>query len=314
MPPTLYIEMHSKHVGELNKLKILQCLASGDVDGKSTMSITTETGFHRDTVHTLSKQLIAAGLVMKGHGRWGKYRLTQKALGDISLVGWIFGKNAFKEIWRKGSEILSDCKYCNNIDLNDASKISDEEFQRRLLFSFTVLIGAYVMFVFLKSFEPSTIEAIANIKKPFRTSLQKAGSSNISGRHKDELVRQWVNNAIQPYMMLTEFRKLRLIHRNLKHFEDVAASSTDMSWGFNVMSEENYKRLMQQFTDIFKGLHGILEKEMKKAPSTRDWYRRHRSESSAAVAVTTKGKEDAVESSSSANSTMTSNNTSDLRL
>jgi hypothetical protein len=218
---------------------------------------------------------------------------------DISLVGWIFGKNAFKEIW-KGSEILSDCKYCNNIGLNDASKISDEEFERRLLFSFTVLIGAYVMFVFLKSFEPSTIEAIANIKKPFRTSLQKAGgSSNISGRHKDELVRQWVNNAIQPYMILTEFRKLRLIRRNLKRFEDVAASSTDMSWGFNVMSEENYKRLMYQFSDIFKGLHGILEKEMKKAPSTRDWYKRYHSESSSAAS----------------NSTMTSSkNTSDLQL
>jgi hypothetical protein len=184
--------------------------------------------------------------------------------------------------------------------LNDASKISDEEFEHRLLFSFTVLIGAYVMFVFLKSFEPSTIEAIANIKKPFRTSLQKEGSSNssISGRHKDELVRQWVNNAIQPYMMLTEFRKLRLIRRNLKRFEDVAASSSDMSWGFHVMSEENYKRLMHQFSDIFKGLYGVLEKEMKKAPSTRDWYKRYHSESSTA-----------------SNSTMTSSkNTSDLQL
>jgi hypothetical protein len=286
--------MHTKDVGELNRVRILQCLASGDVDGKSTMNISAETGLHRDTVHTLSKQLIAAGLAVKGQGRWGKYRLTEKALGDISLVGWIFGKSAFKEIWRKGSEILSDCKYCNNIDLNDASKISDEELERRLLFSFTVLIGAYVMFVFLKSFEPSTIEATDNIKKPFRTSLQKVEGGDISGRHKDELVRQWVNSAIQPYMMLTEFRKLRLIRRNLKRFED-AAATTDMSWGFNVMSEENYNRLMQQFADIFKGLHGILEKEMKKAPSTKDWYRRHHSESSATAAeVATKGKEGAV--------------------
>ncbi len=312
--------MHSKDVGELNKAKILQCLASGDVDGKSTTSITTETGLHRDTVHTLSKQLIAAGLVVKGQGRWGKYHLTKKALGDISLVGWSFGKSAFKEIWRKGSEILSDCKYCNNIDLNDAPKISDEEFERRLLFSFTVLIGAYVTFVFLKSFEPSTIEAIANIKKPLRTSLQKVGgdgSSNISGRHKDELVRQWVNNAIQPYMMLTEFRKLRLIHRNLKCFEESAAY-TDMSWGFNVMSEENYTRLMAQFADIFKRLHDILEKEVKEAPSTKDWYKRHYSESSSAVAAgaTTKEKEGAVDSTSAAsNSTMTSSNkTPDLQL
>jgi hypothetical protein len=303
--------MRVKDVGELNKARILQCLASGDVDGKSTMNITTETGLHRDTVHTLSKQLIAAGLIVKGQGRWGKYRLTEKALGNISLVGWSFGKSAFKEIWRRGSEILFDCKYCNNIDLKDAPKISDEEFESRLLFSFTVLIGAYVMFVFLKSFEPSAIEAIANSKKHFGTSLQKiGGSSNISGRYKDELVRQWVNNAIQPYMMLTEFRKLRLIHRNLKRVED-AAASTDMSWGFNVMMEENYKQLMQQFTDIFKGLHDVLEKEMKKAPSTKDWYKRHYSKSSSAVgaAVTTKGKEGAVDSTSAAsNSTMTSSN------
>jgi hypothetical protein len=297
--------MHTKDVGELNKVKILQCLASGDIEGKNTTSITNETGLHRDTVHTLSRQLIATGLVMKGQGRWGKYRLTEKALGDVSLLGWIFGRSAFKEIWENGSEILSDCQYCNNVDLNDAAKISDEEFERRLLFSFTVLIGAYVMFVFLKSFEPSAIEA-ANLKKSFRTPLQKVGGG-ISGRHKDELVRQWVNSAIQPYMMLTEFRKLRLIRQNLKRYQD-AAASTDMSWGFNVMSEENYKRLMSQFVDIFKGLHNVLDKEMKKAPSTRDWYRRHHFESVAGAAVTTKGKEGAVDGTSTDNSMMTSNN------
>jgi hypothetical protein len=86
-----------------------------------------------------------------------------------------------------------------------------------------------------------------------------------------------------------------------------------MSWGFNVMSEENYKRLMSQFADIFKGLHGVLEKEMKKAPSTRDWYKRHYFESSAAAALTTKGKEGTVDSTSAAaNSAMTNNNSSDL--
>jgi hypothetical protein len=292
--------MHIKDVGELNKAKILQCLASGDIDGKSTTSITNETGLHRDTVHTLSRQLIATGLVMKGQGRWGKYRLTEKALGDVSLLGWIFGRSAFKEIWEKGSEILSGCQYCKNVDLNDAAKISDEELERRLLFSFTVLIGAYVMFVFLRSFEPSAIEAANNTKKSFRTHLQKVGG-DISGRHKDELVRQWVNNAIQPYMMLTEFRKLRLIRQNLKRYEGAPAASTDMSWGFNVMSEENYKRLMSQFVDIFKGLHGVLEKEMKKAPSTRDWYRRHYFESVAGAAVTAKEKEGTVDGTSTDN-------------
>jgi hypothetical protein len=236
---------------------------------------------------------------MKGQGRWGKYRLTQKALGDISLLGWIFGRSAFKEILKKGSKILSDCQYCKNVDLNDEAKISDEEFERRLLFSFTVLIGAYVMFVFLKSFEPSTTET-ANTKKSFRTPLQKVGGS-ISGRHKDELVRQWVNSAIQPYMMLTEFRKLGLIRRNLKRYEG-AAAFTDMSWGFNVMSEENHKRLMSQFADTFKGLHGVLKKEMKKAPSTRDWYyRRHHFESAAGAAGTAKGRESTVDGTSTDN-------------
>lgn len=256
--------MRTRDVGELNKMKVLQCLVSGDVDGKSTMNIANETGLHRDTVHSLSKQLIASGLVVKGQGRWGRYHLTEKALGDPSIVGWIFGRNAFKEIWTNESKILSDCQYCKDVDLNDVSKISDEEFESRLLFSFTVLIGAYVMFVLLKSFEPSVIEAITKIKKKhFGASLEKGGE--VSGRYKDELVRQWVNNAIQPYMMLAEFRKLKLIGRNLKRLEDNDDASMDMSWGFNVMSEENYKRLMSQFAEVFKGLHGVLEKEMKKA-------------------------------------------------
>ena len=81
-----------------------------------------------------------------------------------------------------------------------------------------------------------------------------------------------------------------------------------MSWGFNVMSEENYKRLMSQFVDIFKGLHNVLEKEMKKAPSTRDLYRRRHFESAAGAAVTTKGKEGTIDGTSTDNSTRTNNN------
>jgi hypothetical protein len=80
-----------------------------------------------------------------------------------------------------------------------------------------------------------------------------------------------------------------------------SAASTDMSWGFNVMSEENYKRLMSQFVDIFKGLHGVLEKESEKAPSTRDWYRRHHFESVVGAAVTAKGKEGTVDGTSTDN-------------
>jgi hypothetical protein len=74
-----------------------------------------------------------------------------------------------------------------------------------------------------------------------------------------------------------------------------------MSWGFNIMSEENYKQLMSQFVDIFKGLHGVLEKEMEKAPSTRDWYRRHHFESVVGAAVTAKGKEGTVDGTSTDN-------------
>lgn len=265
--------MRAKDVGELNKEKILQCLASGDTDGKSTKSITNETGLHRDTVHTLSRQLIATGLVIKGQGRWGKYRLTEKALCDVSLLGWVFGRSVFKGIWNQTSKILSGCQYCKNVDLRDVSRISDEEFERRLLFSYTVLVGAYVMFIFLKSFEPSAIED-ASLKKYSRgASAEKV--DRISGRHKDKLARQWVNNAIQPYIMLTEFRKLRLISRNMKRYE----GSADLSWGFNVMSEENYERLMSQFADIFQGVHSMLDKEMKKALHTRDQNRKRHSES-----------------------------------
>lgn len=259
--------MRKSDVGEANKFKILQCLASGD-SNKSTSTISIETGLHRDTVHSLCKTLIAADLIVKGPGRWGRYSLTEKALGDPRLLGWVFAKRAFKEILRKGDVSIIGCKY-SKVDWKDMSRITNREIECRLLFESALLCGTYFLYVFLKSFEPPDIKPPSDINKRERKIL-------INGRHKDELSQQWVKNAIQPYAMLAELRKQNFIKRNLKPYR----GSDDISWGFNVIAdEERYKKLMAEFAEVFSGVSELLEKEWRNAKPEPDKYRKHYSKS-----------------------------------
>lgn len=77
------------------------------------------------------------------------------------------------------------------------------------------------------------------------------------GRPKDELSRQWVKNAIQPYAMLAELGKQSSIRRNLKPY----SSSDDLSWGFNVMiNKKRYQRLMSEYAEVFSNVSELLEK------------------------------------------------------
>jgi hypothetical protein len=265
--------MRSKDVGEQNKFKILSCLAGADIDGKSVSEICREIGLHRDTVHSLCRELINAGLIVKRRGKSGRYRLTEQALGDPGLVGWAFAKGAFKQILRKGNVTSSGCKY-SALSFDNVATVTDREIECRLLFDCALLVGVYQMYTYLKAFEP------AIMRTPSRVS-RKQQKISVSGRHKDELAMRWVNNAIQPYAMLVQSRRLKFIRRKLRPHD----SSTDLSWGFNVMTEANYKRLMSEFAEVFGGVFGLLEKEMEKALAMKDRYKKYYLESIAESAA-----------------------------
>jgi hypothetical protein len=270
--------MRSKDVGEQNKLKILQSIVTGHPEGKSTSEISRETGLHRDTIHTLCKELIAADLIVKGSGKWGKYRLTEKATGDLRLLGWIFFKRGFKQVLRKGDVTSSGCKY-SKLDFENISRISDKEFKRRMLFNSALLTGAYFLYVFLKSFEPAAIELPSAINR-----LQKKIKIKTSGSSKDELAQQWIKNAIQPYAMLAELHKLTFIKRNLKSSNN---NTDDLSKDFNAASsEEGYRTLISEFAEVFSGINDILEKEWRDAIPKSDKYRNHYSKSTSAPTTT----------------------------
>lgn len=277
--------MRKSDVGEANKFKILQCLASEN-SSKSTSTISTETGLHRDTVHSLCRTLIAADLIVKGPGRWGRYSLTEKAFGDPRLLGWVFAKRAFKEILRKGDVSIIGCKY-SKLDCEDLTRGTDREIECRLLFKYALLCGAYLLYVFLKSFEPPAIKPPHDINKRKR-------KIEINGRHKDELSHQWVKNAIQPYAMLAELRKQNFVKRYLKPY----SGSGDISWGFNVIADEKrHEKLMSEFAEVFSGVSDLLEEVWRSAKPEPDKYRKHYSksiaDSSSATARTTlkEGKE-----------------------
>ena len=172
-----------RSIGEQNKEKILERIAKSEPEGRSTSELREETGLHRDTVYNLSKQLEDEELIKKS-GKYGKYRLTEKAFNDPSIGSWIFRNEVMRSIARWSVSAARPNKFCN-LD----TKIQDKEYEAEVeLFEFANKIGALIAYILLHALRPRDIAINGTSKKKVK----------LSGREKTEQATRWVENTISP--------------------------------------------------------------------------------------------------------------------
>jgi hypothetical protein len=240
-------------------------LIKASEDGKSTAELTKEADLSRDRIHSICKKLIDEGDLYKT-GRYGKYRLTPKALGDPSMKGFFFDSKIMKTL--PATKYLSaDNKFCNtsyiqrilkrNVrdDENNDSKRQalerDSNIKDKLcLFEFALNIGAIVTFGMLMG-----IKFASDCSEP---------------SIKDKVAWKWIENVIQPNVILARFADIPEIERRLKR-----NSTNQRPYSFYDMDSKEVESLMLSFQDVFPEVYQKSEEILSGLQNRIDSERRH---------------------------------------
>ena len=218
-----------------NQNKFLQCIT---FEGKTTAQILNETGLHRDTVHIIGRELMKQGRVIKV-GKFGKYRLTEVAFMDPGVRAWRFHVKAIKEILTR--KVFVHNKFIKN-KINAKVPIEEED-----LFVFSVKIGALITYILLKATRPTDLANQSESQKDLI---------------KDQLSKRWVEDAINPYHLMAEFRKLGIVTRGRKPYDP-----KDSTWSINEMvDKKNYNNLILAFKSIYPAIFPVLEEIYHEQP------------------------------------------------
>lgn len=266
----LHSSILKSKVGERNKSIILDLIAENNYR-LTTNDLTRITKLHRDTIYSNCKELMDRDYINKS-GKYGTYYLTLKSFNKPNLRGLNFAREAItKTIKKQGTSFKTtkeeqqillkllekylEIKWTlvdneNNNDNHNETKESDNPewynnvIQKEII-SFSVLIGAYITYVFLQARNPDNWIFFLDQQNGGKNKKKwEKGMQNITDPEKDEVLRLWLKNSINPSYLFTIFKKLNVIKRNEHDFERLIKSY-----------EKVFPDLFKQFVDINKKMN-----------------------------------------------------------
>jgi hypothetical protein len=238
--------------------KILLCVAEYIAKGKSTSEIEKETKLHRDTVHSLGKELMKLGLVEK-KGHFGNYRLTQKAFQNHiyvgqRLVGELLRHISFRNQYISLNNIFScdaliqkfDYLTSQNPEFFNEKKNMDE-MDAILIYEFSNRIGALITYLVIQAFQSTRESAL-----------------NKEGTMTDKLVFDWLNNTIKPHFIIFEFLRFTNYARGHIYGKDILqrTKKSDKNFtnqaSFYEIENKDYDNLNDAFARVYPDLYDLI--------------------------------------------------------
>ena len=235
-----------------NMRKILLCIAKDMANGKSTSDLEKEIGRHRDTVHSLGKELMQLGLLEK-KGHFGNYRLTPKAFQNHAylaqrLIGGLLRDISFRDQYISLNNTFScealiqkfDYLICQDPKFfND--KMNFDEMNAILIYEFSNRIGALITYLTIQAFQ-NRMESVLNRR----------------GTMIDMLALDWLNNTIKPHVIILEF--IRLMNHASRLFNGDLIQQTDRSGGNDSKLNpiENEREYYDSLNDAFERVYPDL--------------------------------------------------------
>jgi hypothetical protein len=271
-----------------NKQKILGAIAKSEPEGRSTSELVRETGLHRDTVYTISKQLEEVDWIKKTD-KYGRYHLTETAVMDPHTASWIFSAEVMSN-FRKWYTPPSRPNKFSSFDSKDSDLVERE------LFEFGNKIGALITYILIQAIRPRDIRI-----KGSRNN-QSAKKIKLSGKEKTEQARLWVEKTINPVRILFEFCRLPPVKKGLAVFgEDIPIekslpaevqekyrviqkkrrkmSTDDPLWTDSELDEETFNKLTTAFANIYPEINTQLEYIRRTLPDKvqkhKEWDRKY---------------------------------------
>jgi predicted transcriptional regulator len=235
---TLHTYLLKGRVGERNKIWILDLIAENN-NNITTSDLGEITKLHRDTIYSNCKELIEDGYISK-KGKKGVYYLTLKAFSKPNLRGLNLAREAIiKTIKRRGSSFETPTKQQQvllkliekYLEIIRTSNYSDNRLIQQELISFSVLMGAYTTYVFLQGLNSDKWSFKQNGKE------WEKDMSSLTEQEKDEVIRLWIKNSLNPSYLFTIFKKLNIIKRY----------------------ENEFDRLINEYSQVFPDLYKQFE-------------------------------------------------------
>ena len=234
--PGQVVYHRQKTISSKNQFKIVKSLAynysSGN--GRTIHELAKDTDLSESTILTQGRLLIKSGLVTKIGGKFGKYYLSQIALGGPQLEGKLFASKGLGKILPDYQSIPIINKFINISPENT----SIEEVE---LFMFINRIGAYVAYILTEALRTNKFQLIIS------NNAKRKKNTFGSGRDRDNLVKAWVKATINPDLILWEFSNLKIVGRGLRRNEEEDYELENPLWSFYEMNDKT----------IFEGLRKV---------------------------------------------------------
>ena len=188
------------HVG-INKRRIIESILEGEPNGKSRNEISQDTGLNPDTVTEHCKELQDDGWISKKN-KQAKYHVTDGTYGYPELIGLSFGRGAIGTIWNDIRREL----------LRSGEAITEQQ----LLREFASRLGARIVYIMIQSLSPKMIFPNRNDEQldlVYRINIKN--NYRIKREYREKMSREWIEKAIRPIYLLSEFRRLPIVKRGL---------------------------------------------------------------------------------------------------
>ncbi len=269
-----------------NKLKILESIARSEPAGRHTMDISSDTKLSRITVFRLCKQL-EDDIYISRKNKQSEYHITKKVYGYPELTAFSFGIKALKtichDIPRARERVIT-----SNPDYNTLEAKRDQ----KVLHDFALRLGVIIEYIIIQALRPK--KAFPNREKEGLVDLD-LNPIIVNGKQKNDIARNWVENAIKPASILDEFCRLWVVKRGLAVFADKGGAESyrsdrplpleiqnqliaerrkvrkmnvhDPLWSPYEMDEQNFKKLNSAFANAFPDPYEKLERLREDLPA-----------------------------------------------
>lgn len=271
-----------------NKQKILGTIAKSEPEGRSTSELVRETGLHRDTVYTISKQLEEEDWIKKTD-KYGRYHLTETAVMDPHTASWIFSAEVMGNFRKWYTPPSRPNKFSSYDDKN--SDVVERE-----LYEFGNKISALITYILIQAIRPRDIRI--NGSKNNQTTKK----IKLSGKEKTEQARLWVEKTINPFRILFEFCRLPAVKKGLAGYgEDLLIDKSlsaeaqekvrdiqkkgrkmnvhDPLWTDYELDEDTFNKLTTSFANIYPEINTQLEYIRRTLPDKiqkhKEWDRKY---------------------------------------
>ena len=197
----------------------------------------------RQTIHNCLRELLSEKRIYQNKEN-GKYFIH---IGDVALRAYWLNHRAMENFWKMVAH--KNNPFCKIDHRNSQEGYLDRE----SLFVFANTIGAYITYVMIEAMR----------QNDNTLNLEGADSSKefiFNGSHKDDIARRWIEESINPQLILREFEKLYCVKRGLRNYTGIA-DPLDASFSFHEMDEGSFIKLREAFAktfpDVFKKLEDI---------------------------------------------------------